>query len=66
MKHMIRQGGLYQWDATVAATPPGKPRSKLRLFAFCDTRDDAIDAVCKEAEARGYIHPTVDHIVRHR
>lgn len=69
MKHLIRNSGIYQFDAVVSATwpsSPSQPRSKLRLFAFCDTRQDAVRAVCSEAEARGYTNPTVDHIVQHR
>jgi len=64
-KPLCRQSGLYQWDATVQGAKNGM-RQAVLLTVFCDTRREAIDAVCAEAIERGYSHPTVDHITRIR
>lgn len=58
-----RTNGLYQWDARVAAVR-NKMRQAVLVTVFCDTRKEAIDAACEQVAARGYSHPTVDHITK--
>jgi hypothetical protein len=65
MSNTARASGIHQWNATVQGTH-NRMRQALLLTVFCDTRREAIDAVCDEAIKRGYLHPTVDHIVKIR
>jgi hypothetical protein len=62
-KPLCRTNGLYQWDARVAAVRD-KMRQAVLVTIFGDTRKEAIDAACEQVIARGYSHPTVDHITR--
>jgi len=64
-KPLCRQNGLYQWDATVVGRRDGM-RQAVLVTVFCDTRREAIDAVCEHAVQLGYSKPTVDHITRLR
>jgi AcrR family transcriptional regulator len=62
---ICRTNGLYQWDARVAAVR-NNMRQAVLVTVFCDTRQEAIDAACELVFARGYRHPTVDHITKLR
>jgi hypothetical protein len=62
-KPLCRQGGIYQWDARVSGAKGGM-RQTVLITVFCDTRKEAVDAVCEQAAALRYSHPTVDHITK--
>lgn len=65
IKPLCRQDGIHQWNADVVGARDGMMQRML-ITVFCDTRRDAIDAVCREAVMRGFAHPTVNHITRIR
>lgn len=62
---LCRTNGLYQWNATVSGVMD-QMRQAILVTVFCDTRKEAVDAACAVAAARGYSHPTVDHIAKLR